>query len=123
MKPSDTISKTVPQLLRDCFRLVNHIAGNSAKGRNIRKVCIFIIYSNLNYSKNYLKVIRNEFRQNDSVKDVQQIETLKSNAIRGLANYLMLESISKDEKMKSRANNYNKSELDSLNKPGKDGPS
>jgi len=64
-------------------------------------------------------VIRNEFKKNVDVKDVQQIEALKSNAIRGLANYLMLESISKDDKMKSRANNYNKSELDSLNKPDK----
>ena len=66
-------------------------------------------------------MIRNEFRKNINVKDQQQIEALKSNAIRGLANYLMLESISKDDKMKSRANNYNKSEQDSINKPSVEG--
>lgn len=58
-----------------------------------------------------------------NVKDPQQIEALKSNAIRGLANYLMLESISKDDKMKSRANSYNKSELDSITKSGSESKS
>lgn len=82
------IARTTPQLYRDCLRLTQHIAGKSKKGSNIKGI------------------IRNEFRKNMKVTDPVLIENLKSNAIRGLANYLMMESSNKDQKLQTFANNY-----------------
>lgn len=91
------IARSTPQLYRDCMRLINHIAGNSAKGRNIKRV------------------ITSEFRKHSNVTDSKVVESLKSNAIRGLSNYLMLESLGKDDRFKNRAIEYAKSEADDLN--------
>mmetsp|Transcript_14954 Transcript_14954/g.16186 ORF Transcript_14954/g.16186 Transcript_14954/m.16186 type:complete len:110 (+) Transcript_14954:33-362(+) len=82
------ISRTTPQLYRDCLRLVQHIAGKSKKGQSLRGI------------------IRNEFRKNMQVSDPALIENLKSNAIRGLANYLMIESTAKDKRLQTSANAY-----------------
>ena len=59
-------------------------------------------------------MIRTEFRKHADVRDPAVIEQLKSNAVRGLANYLMIESISKDKKLKEHADAFNKKELDSV---------
>ena len=80
-----TISRKTPQLYRDCLRLVQHIAGKSAKGNQLRLI------------------VRNEFKKNAHVEDPQVVENLKCNAIRGLSNYLMLQSFNKDSKLKSKA--------------------
>ena len=88
--------KNTTNLYRDCLRLVNHIAGNSKKGQNLRQM------------------VGREFRKNMGEKDEKVIEGMKSNAIKALANYLMMESLSKDSKFKERANAFTTSELDAL---------
>jgi hypothetical protein len=51
-----SVSRTSTQLYRDCLRLIQHIAGNSAKGVQLRRV------------------IGTEFRKNASVTDPAEIE-------------------------------------------------
>lgn len=92
----NTITRTTPQLYRDCLRLVVHIAGNSKKARNIKSI------------------VRSEFRKNADIVDPVRIEALKSNAVRGLANYLMIKSIDKDTKFKERSAAYVQSTLQSI---------
>lgn len=82
------VVRTSPQLYRDCLRLAQHIAGKSKKGRSLKEI------------------IRNEFRRNMHETDPHVIENLKSNAIRGLANYLMIESANKDKRLQSVAEDY-----------------
>lgn len=91
-----TISRTTPQLYRDCLRLVQHIAGKSKKGENIRQI------------------VRREFQKNAELTDPVKIDQLKSNAVRGLANYLMIESTSKDAKFQKFANNFASKEASDL---------
>ena len=55
-----------------------------------------------------------EFKKNASIVDATQIDMLKSNAIKGLANYLMLESSMKDEKLQRNVAKYLKSETSSI---------
>jgi hypothetical protein len=83
--PRNVVSRTTPQLYRDCLRLVEHIAGRSKKGQALKSL------------------IRTEFRKNLQLTDLVVVENLKSNAIRGLANYLMMESANKDQRLKSVA--------------------
>lgn len=90
------VSKSSPQLYRDCLRLVNHIAGRSSKGRKLRTI------------------VRGEFKRNSVQTDPVVIEGLKSNAIKALANYLMLESAQKDPRFKMTSNNFTKRESDGL---------
>ncbi len=90
------IARSSPQLYRDCLRLVNHIAGKSKKGNQLRKI------------------VKTEFLKNAKVDDSAKIETLKSNAIRGLANYLMIESTNKDQRLQQFANDYAKKEASGL---------
>lgn len=90
-------SRSASQLYRDCLRLVRHIAGASAKGQNIRKV------------------LGAEFRKNAHVTDPAKVESLKSNAVRGLANYLMIESSSKDPRLQKFANTYAQKEIKEAN--------
>ena len=75
--------RTTPELFRDCLRLVNHVAGGrtSAKGAALRKI------------------VASEFRKNAEVKDEQVIEALRGNAVRALCNYLMLQSLGKDDNL------------------------
>lgn len=82
------VIRTTPQLYRDCLRLVNHIAGRSKKANNIKKV------------------ILTEFRKNAKVNDPVLIDQLKSHAIRGLANYLMMESSSKDPRLQQASSTF-----------------
>jgi hypothetical protein len=92
------ISRTSPQLFRDCLRLVNHIAGKSKKGVLLRKI------------------VKSEFMKNSKIEDPVRIENLKSNAIRGLANYLMIESASKDERLQKGVNAYAQKQADEMQK-------
>ncbi|CAN0051491.1 unnamed protein product [Heterosigma akashiwo] len=78
------IQRTTIQLYRDCMRLVQHIAGKSKKGDNIRRI------------------VGGEFRKNKDEKDEAKIEALKANAVRALSNYLVLESGMKDAQLKTR---------------------
>ena len=87
-KAGTVVSRTTPQLYRDCLRLVQHIAGKSKKGQNLRSI------------------VRAEFRKNMKQTDPAIIDNLKSNAIRGLANYLMIESTGKDKRLQTLADNY-----------------
>lgn len=104
MNPSagaKAIARTSPQLFRDCLRLVNHIAGKSKKGVALRKI------------------VKGEFVKNAKVGDPVRIDALKSNAIRALANYLMMESANKDKKFQNIANTFTKNAADELKKnPG-----
>eukprot|EP01031_Cornospumella_fuschlensis_P029848 gene29848-36038_t len=90
-------SRSTPQLYRDCLRLVKHIAGRSQKGENIRRV------------------LRHEFRKNATLEDPAKVEQLKSNAVRGLANYLMIESASKDARLGKQANIFAEKEIKEAN--------
>jgi uncharacterized protein (UPF0147 family) len=82
------VSRKTHQLYRDCLRLIDHIAGKSVKGQNIRRI------------------VRQEFRKNSHLTDLAHIESCKAMAIRGLSNYLMLESASKDTKFQQRVNKF-----------------
>lgn len=61
-------------------------------------------------------IVRNEFKKNMSVTDPTTVAALKSNAVRALTNYLMLESSNKDQKLRDRIAEFNKVEFDSLGK-------
>ena len=76
------LNKTTAQLYRDCLRLAHHIGSNSAKGRMIKAG------------------IRRSFKANKDVKDHEEIEKLKGDAIRALANYVLAESSIKDGRLK-----------------------
>ena len=89
-------TKSTPQIFRDCLRLIKHISGKSKKSEAITRI------------------VRNEFRKNAKVEDEQVVEKLKSNAIRGLSNYLMMESSAKDERFQKHATSYIKREADSI---------
>jgi hypothetical protein len=89
-------SKSTPQIYRDCLRLIKHIAGNSKKAAALQQV------------------VRIEFKRNAAVADEATVEKLKSNAVRGLSNYLMMESSSKDERFQKRATAFVKREVESL---------
>jgi hypothetical protein len=78
---------------------VNHIAGKSNKGVQLRKI------------------VKNEFLKNAKVDDPVKIDSLKSNAVRGLANYLMIESTNKDQRLQQFANTFAKKEASGL-QPG-----
>lgn len=99
---TSAISRTTPQLYRDCLRLIDHIAGKSVKGSKLRVI------------------IRNEFRKSVHIKDPAIIEGMKSNAIRGLSNYLMMESSNKDARFQSHANAFTNEEVNSIKTRSKD---
>ncbi|TYZ62747.1 hypothetical protein PybrP1_000188 [[Pythium] brassicae (nom. inval.)] len=77
------VSRTSLQLYRDCMRLAKHIGGKSKKGEAIRSL------------------IRREFEKGRAEVDPEKIEALKTNAIRGLSNYLVLANSSKDKQLQS----------------------
>lgn len=89
-------SKTTPQIYRDCLRLVKHISGKSKKSVAITRI------------------VRNEFKKNAHLKDDEVIEKLKSNAIRGLSNYLMMESSAKDPRFQQQSKEFIKREVESI---------
>mmetsp|Transcript_2292 Transcript_2292/g.4240 ORF Transcript_2292/g.4240 Transcript_2292/m.4240 type:complete len:108 (-) Transcript_2292:193-516(-) len=91
------------QLYRHCLRLVNHVGGNSAKGKQLRKI------------------VRVEFMKNKDVTDESKINALKNNAVRALTNYLMMESSMKDQRLRDKANTFKTDALNSL-KEGDDDP-
>ena len=74
-------SASVTKLYRDCLRLCFHIGGRSAKGDALRST------------------VRGEFRKNMGETDPVKIENLKLAAVRGLSNYLTLESGAKDPRI------------------------
>jgi hypothetical protein len=78
--------------------LIRHIAGKSKKGVALQK----IVYG--------------EFKKNALVKDPTLLEGLKSNAVRGLANYLIIESTGKDSRLQKSAQTYAAKEVESLKK-------
>lgn len=89
-------SKSTPQIYRDCLRLVKHMAGKSSKATALNRI------------------ISAEFKKNAKIIDEDKIEALKSNAVRGLSNYLMIESSSKDERFQKHSKAFVKREVDSL---------
>lgn len=89
--------KTSVHLYRDCLRLVKHIAGKSSKGNALRMT------------------INTEFKKNAGETDPHRIEVMKSAAIRGLANYLMMESTAKDARFQQSSQKYNSTQAASLN--------
>lgn len=92
--------RSSPQLYRDCLRLIKHIAGKSKKGIILQKI------------------VRTEFIKNAAVEDPVKIESLKSNAVRGLANYLMIESTAKDSRLQKFSNDYVQKEAHSIKPDG-----
>ena len=89
-------TKSTPQIFRDCLRLVKHISGKSKKSQAITRI------------------VRNEFKKNAHLRDEEVIEKLKSNAIRGLSNYLMMESSSKDARFQKHSKDYIKREVEAI---------
>jgi len=59
-------------------------------------------------------IVRTEFKKNMNITDTSAIETLKSNAVRGLANYMMIESSTKDERLQKHASAFVQKEVDSI---------
>ena len=91
-----SVGKTALHLYRDCLRLVKHVAGNSKKATNLKTI------------------VGKEFRKNAAIKDPAVVEALKGNAVRALANFLMMESASKDEKFKERVAKFASNEAESI---------
>ena len=91
------------QLYRHCLRLVNHVGGNSSKGKQLRKL------------------VKNEFLRNKNETNEEKLNSLKNNAIRALTNYLMMESSMKDQRLKEKANAFKNDAVKSLN-DGDDDP-
>ena len=89
-------TRTIGQLYRDCLRLVKHVAANSAKGDKLRAI------------------VGGEFRKNSHVTDDATIHALKGNAVRALSNYLMIESLSKDDKFRNTAAAFNTRQLNAV---------
>eukprot|EP00560_Eucampia_antarctica_P003794 CAMPEP_0197835630 /NCGR_PEP_ID=MMETSP1437-20131217/26432_1 /TAXON_ID=49252 ORGANISM="Eucampia antarctica, Strain CCMP1452" /NCGR_SAMPLE_ID=MMETSP1437 /ASSEMBLY_ACC=CAM_ASM_001096 /LENGTH=101 /DNA_ID=CAMNT_0043441217 /DNA_START=24 /DNA_END=332 /DNA_ORIENTATION=+ len=82
--------RTSLQLYRDCLRLVRHIApGNSPKGFALRSM------------------VQTEFGKNRDEKDEAKLEFMKTAAIRGLSNYMLYESGTKDKKLGKAMNKFN----------------
>lgn len=103
--PSETIkvlNRSSKELYRDCLRLSKHIAGNSRKGDQIRKI------------------VASEFRKNAKVTDEDTISSLKANAVRGLSNYLMMEASRKDKRFQDVSTEFNSRESDSIKEPKTD---
>lgn len=92
-------TKTTPQIYRDCLRLIKHISGKSKKSTQLTKL------------------VRNEFKKNAKIVDPDTIERLKSHAVRGLANYLMMESSAKDQRFQEHSSSFVKREVDSIKTP------
>jgi|Transcript_9199 hypothetical protein len=90
------VIRTTIKLYRDCFRLINHIAGKSQKGQGLKKI------------------VGGEFRKNSAVEDPVLLEALKGSAVRALANYLMMESATKDEKFRQKIGDFASKEAASL---------
>eukprot|EP00611_Tribonema_gayanum_P009975 TRINITY_DN19888_c0_g1_i1.p3 TRINITY_DN19888_c0_g1~~TRINITY_DN19888_c0_g1_i1.p3 ORF type:complete len:107 (-),score=17.31 TRINITY_DN19888_c0_g1_i1:448-768(-) len=78
------VQRTSRQLYRDCLRLANHVGGRSAKGDAMRKM------------------ISTEFRKHIGETDPARVAILKAAAVRGLSNYFLHESASRDAKLKAR---------------------
>jgi hypothetical protein len=97
-----SIVRSSPQLYRDCLRLIKHIAGRSKKGFSLQAI------------------VRSEFIKHSKETDDIKIEQLKSNAVRGLANYLMIESASKDTRLQKFSSTYVQKEADSLKQTEKE---
>lgn len=85
-----TFPLALPQLYRDCLRLVRHVAPgtDSPKARALRQT------------------VRHEFRRNADVTDADQITTLKANAVRALSNYLLQASAPRDAHLKQSAQDF-----------------
>jgi hypothetical protein len=96
--PGGGMSRTTQQLYRDCLRLVSHVAGKSKKGDQLRLI------------------VGKEFRKNAAVADPLAIEALKSNGVRALANYLMMESTTRDDKFKNQVAKFTSKEAESIKK-------
>lgn len=96
MEGAKLLSRSSKQLFRDCLRLIQHIAGRSKKAQQLQII------------------VGKEFRKNKSIEDPAKIEALKSNAIRALANYLMLESSAKDKKFSQKSSIFTEKEAESI---------
>ena len=71
------IGKSSLALYRDCLRLIEHMAGRSAKAQTIKGI------------------LRGEFAKNRNETDPVKIEELRGSVMQGLANYLTVESLSR----------------------------
>ena len=99
-----SVGKTAVHMYRDCLRLVKHVAGNSKKAVSLKVI------------------VGKEFRKNAAIKDPAVIDALKGNAVRALANFLMMESAAKDEKFKNRITKFAANEVASIQDEDKKGP-
>ena len=75
------MERTTLQLYRDCLRLAKRIGGRSAKGHALRAM------------------VRAEFQKNKDEADPDRVAEQKMAAMRGLSNYLLHASASKDERL------------------------
>mmetsp|Transcript_5376 Transcript_5376/g.13825 ORF Transcript_5376/g.13825 Transcript_5376/m.13825 type:complete len:106 (+) Transcript_5376:203-520(+) len=93
--------KSSAQLYRDCLRLIQHLAGESPKARELRRV------------------VGAEFRRNKDETDEDKVEQLKFNAVRALSNYLLFESSVQDEQMQRKVRAWQQAQSEKLqNKSG-----
>jgi len=84
---SNLINRTSLELYRDCLRLVRHIApGESSKALALRQT------------------VRQQFKLHAREKDPTKLDTLKSDAVRGLSNYMLYQSAQKDSQLKKAMN-------------------
>mmetsp|Transcript_22906 Transcript_22906/g.54171 ORF Transcript_22906/g.54171 Transcript_22906/m.54171 type:complete len:105 (-) Transcript_22906:288-602(-) len=79
---SGVANRTALELYRDCLRLVRHVApGESPKAMALRRT------------------VRMQFKRNASEEDPKKIDSLKSDAVRALSNYMVYQSAQKDSRL------------------------
>ena len=89
--------KSTLEIFRDCLKLTSYMGGNSAKIAQARQM------------------IKNEFRKFQHVKDQDEIEKLRFNAIKGVSNYTIFYTkteLMKDGKIKYEPRSVYESDSD-----------
>lgn len=88
MSATTQIHRTIPQLYRDCLRLIRHVSPGrtSAKAISLRTS------------------VRMEFGK--PVNDENDLESRKSNAVRALSNYMLAISALQDSKLKPSVRDF-----------------
>ncbi|GMI42035.1 hypothetical protein TrCOL_g3289 [Triparma columacea] len=77
---ASAVSRTSIELYRDCLRLISHIApGSTPKSVALRTT------------------LRSQFRANANLTDEVEVENAKAAAVRGLANYMVMEAGGRDK--------------------------
>ncbi|GMH57638.1 hypothetical protein TrRE_jg5400, partial [Triparma retinervis] len=87
---SSVVSRSSIELYRDCLRLISHIApGSTPKSQALRLS------------------LRSQFSANKGLTDPIEVENAKAAAVRGLANYMVMEAGGRENTLGKAMNKFN----------------